>query len=228
MYLGWNEKTIGWMKSASEFTGFHRYLCDFLEPLTRGAGTLCDIGCGIGLADLELAGRLDGLSITCMDPDVSALAALEDMAVGRGVGNISTLCARSEELTGSWDVILSVFYGSGEQCLSWLPHCRKRLISVIADENSPSFSAHRAPRRKTARRTRALFSGAGLRFTERKLALEYGQPFTDERDAREFISVYGVAADAKLTETGDGRYPLYLPKTKMFSIFTVEKEENWK
>lgn len=226
MYFGWNEKTINWMQSASDFTGFHRHLCDFLEPLVSQDGTLCDIGCGIGLVDVELAGRWSGLSITCLDPDAPALAALGEMAADRGVGNIKTVCARSEELSGEWDVILSVFYGSGEQCLSWLPHCKARLISVIADENSPSFSVHRAPRRKTARRTRELFSEAGLRFSERRLALEYGQPFTDEQDARDFMSVYGVAEDTEMIETRDEKFPLYLPKTKLFSIFTVEKTIN--
>ncbi len=232
MRVGWNEKTIGWLRSASAFTGFHRQMAGLLAPEIAAGGTMCDLGCGVGLIDLELAPSLE--QVTCVDTSAPALAALERMAEERGLSNLETRLTDVDKLEGAWDTVLSLFFGNGKQMARWLSRCRQCVVAVLAEGEAPSFGPGHPPKYNTAQRAERELAEAGVAFHMRRGALEYGQPFRSREEAQEFARVYGkdkLAEDllylrTRLTATGDPEYPWYLPQRKRFVIFTLRKEEN--
>ena len=86
MYYEWSGDAVRWFYAASEYTGFHRALAQLcLSHLTRG-GSMADLGCGLGLIDLELAGQMS--QVTCIDQNPLPLRELEREARRRGIGNL--------------------------------------------------------------------------------------------------------------------------------------------
>lgn len=229
MRVGWNERTITWLEAASEFTGFHRKLAELLRPHLHPGGTLCDLGCGLGLIDLELSPWFE--RITCLDTSAPALAALERLAARRGCTNLEPVRGDVEELEGEWDSVLGVFFGFGDRIPQWLSHCRRSLVVVVADGGRPSFGPGHPAKRYTADYAQALLEEAGIPYRMERHGLEYGQPFRSLEEAEEFGRIYSggsLAEDLaylhdRLTATGDPVYPWYLPQEKRFAVFSVQK-----
>lgn len=236
MYFSWNEDTIRWFCTASAYTGFHRRLAMLLRPKLTAGGTLADLGCGIGLVDLELASHV--AEITCVDQSELPLAFLEKEAVRRGTHNLKILHADARALSGTWDHVLTIFYASGAELLTQvLPHCRKSLTAVLRGGENSAFGPDRWRTRHgdLAGDTIQALNAAGAVYTVEQAELEYGQPLESRADAEAFIrsGCPGISDEAleaylakQLKETGDPRCPLYLPNQKKFSILTLPKEEN--
>ena len=72
MHFTWDEKTIGWLLDAADYTGFYEKLAGMLQPYIRLRGTLCDMGCGMALADVALAQEIG--QITCVDVNDAVLS----------------------------------------------------------------------------------------------------------------------------------------------------------
>ena len=99
---------------------------------------------------------------------------------------------------------------------------------------APAYS--REPRREEGTaRTKDFLEKEGVRYRLDEAVLEHGQPFADLAAAREFVGHYAddLPLDAldgflreKLIETGDPRFPLYLPKRKPIGLFVICREEN--
>lgn len=229
MRVGWNEKTIAWMEAASAFTGFHRKLAALIRPYLCLGGTLCDLGCGLGLIDLEISPWLE--RVTCLDTSGPALAALERLADRRGCTNLELRQGDVETLEGEWDTVLGVFFGFGDRIPRWLTHCRRGLVVVVADGERPSFGPGRPSKRYTAGYAQMLLDQAGISYQMERHALEYGQPFRSLEEAEEFGRIYSGGdrredlryLRGRLTATGDPDYPWYLPQEKRFSIFSIQK-----
>ena len=160
MRVGWNEKTIAWMEAASAFTGFHRKLAALLRPHLGLGGTLCDLGCGLGLIDLELSPWFE--RVTCLDTSGPALAALRRLAARRGCTNLELRQGDVEALDGEWDTVLGVFFGFGDRIPRWLAHCRRGLVVVVADGAESTFGSGRPSKRYTAGYAQMLLDQAGI------------------------------------------------------------------
>ena len=91
MQYEWNEKTLAWFENASEYTGYSRELAKLLLPYLEGCRTLCDIGCGMALADFELADRFD--TVYCVDVNETAIRYVREKAEKSGVSNLFAIAA---------------------------------------------------------------------------------------------------------------------------------------
>jgi hypothetical protein len=246
MLFQWNEQTLGWFETASAYTGFHRELASIVRPHIAGCATLCDVGCGLGLLDLELA--QDIRSMLCIDQNEAAIEALRVLIRVRGARNLSVRVADANTLAGErWDIVLMSFFGSSTDAIAhFLPVCDKRMILIVhesasADRNTDA--SMRRPKPLSAAEVAAFLTDCGARFQKIGASLEFGQPFKSLADAREFTRVYASSppladdgdSDAtdwkrpysdiekRLVETGRPDYPLYLPKRKGLAVFVVEK-----
>lgn len=230
MRVSWNEDTIAWMCDASAYTGYHRKLASLLRPHLSLGGTLCDIGCGLGLADLELAPDL--AHVTCLDHSAPALAFLEAQVRQLGITNLTTLHQDAFSLPDrQWDTVMSLFYGNAAALPHWLPHARDKLVMILFDEEKPSFGTSHPAKRHTAQRTVEQLERKQVRYRIQRAALEYGQPFRSMADAARFALLYGNGTDdgslrARITETGRADLPYYVPNQKHFAIISISREEN--
>lgn len=112
MNFDWNPQTIQWYEDANAYSGFFRKVAGLIAPMLQGYATLCDIGCGLGLLDLELSSSIP--QITCLDINENALAALRKNIEAGKIANIEPRLRDCENLEGEWDVICISFFGSKE------------------------------------------------------------------------------------------------------------------
>ena len=232
MLIKWNDRSLEWFKSASEHTGFHKNLAEMLLPYIEVGGTLCDLGCGIGLIDFELCKNVK--SVTCVDIDPAAIRLCSGEVARRGITNIEPLISDAKDLTGTWDTVISVFHGTTDALADfYVKFARKKVITVTHIEGMGAFGprAYKSPRCSTAITAEELLKERGIKHTFINGALEYGQPFRELDDAWEFVTAYlknapGEAVEEylseNLVETRDPEYPLYLPNMKNFGIFIMD------
>ncbi len=235
MRIVWNEQSTQWFRDASRYTGYNRELKKLLLERIPHRGSLCDIGCGAGLIDLELAPCFD--SITCVDISPAALSSLEADIREQGISNITVLCADGETLMGQWDTVLALFHGGRNACEKYFRLMRKQLILVTHSSLRGSFGpeANQIRRCFDVDSTRQWLDEAGVRYHLTEHSLEYGQPFHNRQDARAFLKAYTAKMtetelerhmDTVLVPTGDREFPYYLPKKKEFGMFLIRRDEN--
>jgi SAM-dependent methyltransferase len=242
----WNEKTLAWFKAASAYTGFHSRLASIVRPYTVDCATLYDIGCGLGLLDLELA--KDMRSIVCIDRNEAVIAALNEIIRARGAHNIVARTADADTFAEeSRDAVILSFFGSSfEDIARFLSLCDKRMILIVHEKASSAFRVSAIslrPKVLGAAEAADFLTMHNLVFCRKDFELEFGQPFKSTEAAREFIRVYASASpgaedaggrfgwerlcgdmESRLVRTGLSDYPLYLPKPKKLAVFVVEKD----
>ena len=231
MLITWNDRTLAWFRSASEYTGFHKKLAEILMPYIDRDGTLCDLGCGIGLIDFVLCENVK--NITCVDIDPEAVRLCSGEVARRGITTIYPLLSDAKDLTGTWDTVISLFHGTTEALVdSYVRFAKKKVIAVTHTEGVGTFGPreYKSPKCNTAITAAELLKERGVEHTLINGALEYGQPFRELDDAWEFVMAYSKNAPGEaieeylsenLVETKDPEYPLYLPNMKNFGIFII-------
>lgn len=235
MKIVWNDESVRWFKNASEYTGYNKKLCEILLRHIPCRGSLCDLGCGAGLIDMELARHVD--SVTCVDISADAVNHVERTAQEMGVTNLRAVCADAACLEGQWDTVIGLFYGGEAFFERFLPLAKDRLIvathSSVKGEFGPE--GHKIMKCFDVRGVSEYLDARGVKYSLEEHSLEYGQPFTDMDDARDFVRAYTTPMspgeldeylEKELVKTGDARFPLYLPKQKRFGIFVIRRDEN--
>jgi SAM-dependent methyltransferase len=234
----WGERAARWFVNASEYTGYHRELADILLAFMQPGGTLCDLGCGIGLIDFALADHLK--QITCVDISAEALEILEAEAARRRIGNITALRADAATLEGQWDDGLMLFFHGTltDNIAHFLRLFRRRLFYIVhADPIDPQRD-HR-PERTKCSSVSAIQGDLDRQRINYQLfhhALEYGQPFGSLEEAIDFTRAYRLCPQGKeegflkarlrpAQKTREG-YQYYLPHTKRFGMFIIGREDN--
>lgn len=235
MKIVWNEQSIRWFHNASEYTGYNKKLAEILfRHISRG-GSLCDIGCGAGLIDFELAPHL--AQITCVDISPEAIDAVERHARRLGLSNISTLCMDASGLEGKWDTVMALFHG-GEDVISKYFHLAKEQLILGAHgtlKGNFGPDGHKVTKCFDVRGIQEYLDGQGIRYSLQELTLEYGQPLTDLSDAEAFVTAYSLPMEKseldaylrqRLEKTGDDKFPYYLPNKKKLGLFVIRRDEN--
>lgn len=235
MKIVWNEQSIRWFHSASEYTGCHKELAAILLRYISRRESLCDVGCGAGLIDFALAPYIKRL--TCVDIAPQAVRAVEVHARRLGLDNISALCRDASLLEGEWDTVLALFHGGPEAIPKYLSLAGEQLILAAHGTRTGSFApaGHKVTKCFDVTGIRAYLDQSGIRYSLQELTLEYGQPLTDLADAEAFVTAYSTPMDRaeldaylhrNLKRTGHDKYPYYLPNQKKLGLFVIRREEN--
>ncbi len=227
MEFNWNSDTIRRYRAANEYTGFYKKIAALIAPKIQGYSTFCDIGCGLGLVDLELSPSIE--RITCVDINAEAIAALRESIKEQEITNIAPCLMDYRDIRTSWDVIYLSFFGS-RQLIEFLPRCKK-LFAVVNGTNSEHFYLKKY--RKFAKRTvtdvRSDLESHKIPYDLTELSLEFGQPLQSLADALDFLKSYSpLISQEEMTDifsrlilTQDERYPLFLPHEKTIGLFEI-------
>jgi precorrin-6B methylase 2 len=240
MLFEWTDEKIEWYARASEATGYHRRLAELIAPCLSPRDSVIDIGCGLGLIDMEIAPAVN--RITAIDIDALPIAHLKRALALRGIGNVFPKVRDASLIeAGEWDVVLMCFFGTPEtlggilNVLASSPACRQ-LILIMHGEGAS------AAKSKVADKVERVFCGDMERFLadrgfscdKRILDIEFGQPLRSEDEARRFLACYGREPDGeavqkrveaqleKLRRMGDKEYPYFLPRMKNTAILTAD------
>ena len=225
----WNSTTIKWYQDADAYSGFFKNIADLIVPRLEGYSTLCDIGCGLGLVDLEFSKNIE--SITCIDNDKEAIKALKKSIDDRKITNIEPHLMSSDSINETWDVIYISFFGS-HNMERFLPFCKK-LIAVVdkKKESKPYIEQYRSFHRNTVEKVEHNLNSKGIPYLLTEASFEFGQPLVSIEEAKNFIrNNYHEVNDEdlnrflsqRLIETNEREYPFYIQKMKSVGIFEIE------
>lgn len=233
--ITWNEQSDRWFRNASEYTGYNRELSGLLLEYLPEGGTLCDMGCGNAMVDLELAPHFE--EVTCVDISAEAVSAAAEEAARRGISNLKTVNADGRTLGGAWDCVTALFHG-GAEAFDWYYEKAKDTLLIVTHKNKVGEFGpenRRIVKCSDVAGTAEYLDGRGIRYTLREAELEYGQPLEDMEDARRFVLAYTLPMEPEelteylrenLRETGREDFPYYLPKKKKFGLFVIRRSEN--
>lgn len=231
MKFDWNEGTIRRYTEANEYTGFFKNIAQIIKPKLEGYSTLCDIGCGLGLLDLELYHNIE--QITCTDINQVALDALNKTIKEKKIQNIKTQIMDADNIQGQWDIILVSFFGA-KDIENFLPHCKKLIAVVHGDkEGQLSPSKYDIYKKINTSNVEAKLKEKGIPYSLTQHAFEFGQPLTSIEEAKEYIQSHtlnvtpedlNIFLSEKVKKTGEEKYPFYIPRMKKMGIFEIQGE----
>ena len=228
----WEDQTLTWYRRAAAHSSYHRDMAALISPHIPAGASVCDLGCGPGCLSLALLEHIP--AVTALDRDPGALGLLRELGAGRNGLTILDADAMAMPPDWHWDCMILSFFGRitiGDHLAYFMSHC-DRLISIVNAGPKSSFSATGASARKKeyTPQVAAFLRDNGWHFTVSEHTLEFGQPLTDLADARAFVKRYSppdvptTDADliARLRPLPDGGF--YLPNTKRFGLFIIDKE----
>ena len=230
MHFTWGEKTIGWLLDAADYTGFYEKLAEMLLPYIRLRGTLCDMGCGMALADVALAREIG--QITCVDVNDAVLTVARREAARRGAENMTFLKTDGLHAEGRWDTVTAMFHGRVDEfCAPYLAKANDLLLFVThgADVNKGEGEC------ANATEAAAWLDERGWRYERQDAVLEFGQPHRSMEEAVESSAAFRREIPleelrkrvmASLQPTGREDFPFYTPKSRSFAIFAIKRAEN--
>jgi len=229
MNFNWNSNTIRWYQEADAYSGFSRNIANFVAPRLEGYSTLCDIGCGLGLVDLELSKYING--ITCIDINREAIEALKKSVEDRKITNIETRLMDCNAIDEVWDVIFISFFG-GCNLQEFLHYCKKLIVVVNKKNHSELIPIkYRTFKKNTVDQVEQVLTEKGISYLLTEVSFEFGQPLISLEDAQNFVRAHSPQITAedlsnflsdRLTETGEKQYPFFIPRMKSMGIFEIE------
>lgn len=235
MLLNWDDAhTARWLVYAAEYTRYNDQLAKLITGFSPEGGTLCSLGCGLGLTELALAAHFE--HVTCVDISENVIDFLRGEIERRSIGNMDCRVCDARGLTGRWDTVLAILHGDGGDFAGpYLALARRRLIAVTHAPPSPELPPEKFHLRslKNADTVSAALDAHGLSYTRHDCSIEHGQPLESLADARQFVLTYGKPRPGEALEqylgehliaTGRDDFPYYLPKEKHFSVFVIERE----
>ena len=229
MRFAWNEQTIRWFLDASIYTGFHKALAQIIMPHLSPGGTLCDLGCGLGRLDIELAPFM--AKITAVDTNENATEFLRHEAMTSGLSNLSIIHGVASSLTETFDFVLLSFFGKSD-LFEMMKLCKQRLIRIVSAENKSGLypQKYRCKVKDTVPIVQEELDAMGISYKLELHSIEFGQPLRSWQDAKQYVIQNAPVAsddevsgflDENIVRTDDGDFPLYLPNQKELGIFVL-------
>ncbi len=228
----WTEQRIAWYLAASRYGNFHRQLAAAIRPYLLATDRLCDLGCGLGRLDLELAPAV--AHITCVDLDEAVLASLRQEAAMAGIGNLTFIRSDVRDIRGMFDVALMAFFGHPPQMMQDCLKLASRLLIRVANARSggsPLKPGGYSGKRETTEDIAALLDQAGRSYQLIRETFEFGQPLVSQAEAAAFLRYNSPAITEpelraflaeSLVATGRADFPYYLPGSKELGIFIID------
>ena len=233
MKIFWNQNTIRWFRDASEYTGYNKKLAQILLDYIPHRNSLCDVGCGAGLIDIELSPHFN--QITCVDIAPGAVESIRELAIQKQLPNIHAVCMDGKDYKESADTVIALFHGGADVFNTYYPLAKKQLIIVTHIGKRGSFGPekYRTKHYSDVISTRNFLKEHNITYTYSEHSLEHGQPFSSLEDAILFMDVYGsrdMTPEEKrehlhstLVHTNSTDFPFYLPNKKEMGIFVINR-----
>ncbi|MBQ8264045.1 MAG: methyltransferase domain-containing protein, partial [Oscillospiraceae bacterium] len=190
MMIKWNERSVRWFHNASEFTGYNKKLAEIRLNSIPSKKSLCDMGCGAALIDFELAKHIE--KISCIDISQTVIDHVEQQIKEKRIDNMRAICMDGLEVKGQWETVMAIFHGGDKVFSHYFHQAKDQLILVTHGSMRGGFG----PEGKKAIRcfgtpgVCANLDSLGVKYHLCEFELEYGQPFTDLKDAEEFVKAY--------------------------------------
>lgn len=230
----WNEQIYKWYLDSGAYTKYERKLREILLSVIPDRDTLCDMGCGAALIDMEMAG--DFTSVSCIDLDPVVVTCAREEASRRGITNLEILCGDGRKMKGSWDTIMALYHARDSQTIRhYLSLAEKRLVLVTRFSHLTKIGKdkYQALESYDAESMPTMLEREKIPYFMEVHELEHGQPFEKLSEAEAYVKLYcNIRDDAlqeylkeELIETGEERFPYYLPKKKKFCLFVIEKKD---
>jgi SAM-dependent methyltransferase len=229
MRFTWDEQAVKWFIDASIYTGFHKALAQKILPYLEESDTLCDLGCGLGRLDLELAPYVSNL--TAIDINENAVRVLRRDAENAGLRNLQVQHGDALLSIESCDVLLSSFFGR-LNTLGSLKHCRRKLIRITGGSTNSGLypQRYRIDKKHIESTMRDELASLGISYEQEIHTMEFGQPLRTRHDAGLYISHHAPEATEEeiddflnqhLERTGRDDFPFFLPNQKEINIFII-------
>jgi len=230
----WTDKKIAWYERAVSESPFLQNLADRIVPLINRNETIGELGCGTGGMSLELSRR--GYDVTAVDIDRLAVEHLISCA-RKSMTPVKVYHGdwTSAVENYTWDTVLMCFAGNIKSEIDlFMRGCRKQLLYVTQEPCQEhicfrSVSGELSEYRLYESQMRSLLESKGYSYTMTDAELELGQPFRSEKEAVDYMILYGKPEEQiehalkSLVRRTDAQYPLYLPKNKKIKIYQILK-----
>lgn len=234
MPIQWNEQTCRWFEAAAEYTDYNRKLAEILKKYIPKGESLCDLGCGAGLIDMELSSHCS--NITCVDISPDAVERVRRDAERRGIQNVNALCADAFAFSVPHDTVTAFFFEGRRFYEDFFHLAKKRLIVAIHEQRKGKFGpdGYQKIKRSDVDSTREYLERLGVSYEYEAVTLEYGQPLADLDDARAFVRTYARPMDdalltryleENLKEIESEKWHYFLPNLKEYGLFVVRRDE---
>lgn len=251
----WTRESAGWYEKASEYTGYHDRLTEIISPFIDKSFTCCEIACGTGTLARHLAPL--AASYTANDIDPHATANLMHMLISDNIDNVDVITGDWHRvLEGKhFNAAVISYFGAVEQDWEPLSDLVSDLIVVIAprsregkfrsvdkandknDTGAPGTRDITRPDRIVRGKARSFETGPsicrfldekGISYTCEDRDLEFGQPFDNLSQARDYVRYYyhldekdiDIFMEKKLVRRDDVAW--FMPKTKEISIIMID------
>jgi len=191
---------------------------------------LCDVGCGLGRLDFEIAPFVS--EIFAIDMSENAIKLLKAEVDRTGVTNLHARHGDATALDDTFDVILMSLYGAID-AQYYINHCRRKIIRITgAGTHSGLYPArHRRNTKNAVPIVQKELAKLGVTFDLDLCSFEFGQPLKTWENAVQFVLSNAPEADTdeineflneKITHTGRVDFPYYLPYQKELGIFIID------
>ena len=247
----WTPESAMWYEKASQFTGYHDRLAEILRPYIDKSQTCLEIACGTGTLARHLCGM--AASYTANDIDKNATYHLREMIKDGS-------CPGLEVVNGDWaevfkdrtfDNVIFSYFGAvvndwdilkkiaGKQLIVITPQKKDGRMKVAAEKAEAEKNNPDSPKRIVRGAVRSFETGVsvsdfldskGAKYIRSDHVLEFGQPFDNLSQAREYTRYYyridekdmDFFLEKKLIKK-DGIW--FFPKKKEISVIVIDMAE---
>lgn len=187
MKFSWDSSTIKRYQDANEYTGFFKNVADLIAPKLKGYSTFCDIGCGLGLIDIELSSCIQ--NITCIDISENAINFLNEKIKNKEITNIKTRLMNCHEIDETWDVIYISFFGY-KSIEKFLPYCKQLFAVVNINETESTLKKYMKFNKGTCKEVEQELKYEGIEYQLTEVSLEFGTTFNINRRCKELYKKF--------------------------------------
>lgn len=233
----WDEKNIGWYASAAEKSNHHKIMVEALKKYLKEDDVVFDLGCGLGYLSMEISKIVK--KVVAVDINGDALKHLEKECALRHIDNIEIVCDDWTKWTPKTkgDVVILSYCNGINHSFNKLESLTNRyIISILlTSNNGTNFNLNKhvdIPKlfknRETAETVRPVLDTKHIKYDFEDITTEFGQPFNNLTEAREFIKHYFKLTDKdKIDEyikqfIIDKESYYYLPNKKYSGITVID------
>lgn len=232
----WNTEMIRFMCDAAQYGDYYMTLGKILKPYLNPMDRVCDAGCGLGYLSMAIAA--DVAQVVAVDRDESALSVLQKNCEAYKIDNIAVQCANMEkaDFPSMFDTMIFCMYGQLQDILNisgkW---CKKKVLVLKRDEPYHRFSSTKIKKDGNIDNLLLEIRRAGLVSEEKRITLNFDQPFCSLQAARDFLQLYrndeGSSEEnerylqEKLTKIEHKDYACVLPCTRNMKLLVLEAQK---